>query len=102
MYSGLSIKRGSLQLNRALGLRDEAIMEIIQMCGYQAYANYCVAYNDCAPPERPRFSSFKEYVRHAETIREESEQIYGKDDSAKFLEHVHNGLSSNDVDKDFS
>ena len=100
LYSGHSIKRGSVQLYRSLGLRDEAIMEIIQMSGYQAYSNYCAAYNDCAPPELPRFNSVKEYVRHAETICEESEQIYGKDDFAKFLEHVHTGLVSNDVDSD--
>ena len=34
IYSGHSIKRGSVQLYRALCLRDEAIMEIIQMNGY--------------------------------------------------------------------
>ena len=55
MYSGHSIKRGSVQLYRALGIRDDEIMEIVQMSGYQAFANYCAAYNYCAPPELSRF-----------------------------------------------
>ena len=48
------------------------------------------------------FNSVNEYVRHAETICEESEQVYGKEEFAKFLEHVHTGLSSNDEGKDLS
>lgn len=102
MYSGNSIKRGSVQLYRSLGLPDVAIMEIIQMSGRQAYANCCAAYNDCVPQELPRFNSVKEYVCHAGTICEEYEHIRGKDNFAKFLKHVHTGPSSNDVDKDSS
>ena len=102
MYSEHSFTRGSVQLYRSLVLCDELIMKLSQMSGYQEYANYCDAYNNCAPPELPCFNLVKYYVRHAETICEESEQIYGKDDFAKFLEHVHTGLSLKYVDKDFS
>ncbi len=74
MYSGHSIKRGAVQLYRSLNLRDEQIMEIVQMKGSHAYANYCAAYNDCAPPSLPRFSSWRDFVNHAETIGLEQNQ----------------------------
>lgn len=68
MYTGQSIKRGSVQLHRSLGLRAEMIMEIIQMKGHHAYEKYCAAFNDCAPYDLPRFSSVHDYIKHAETI----------------------------------
>ncbi len=40
MYSGHSINREAVQLYRSLNLRDEQIMEIVQMKGSHAYANY--------------------------------------------------------------
>ena len=85
MYSGHSIKRGSVQLYRSLGLRDEAIMEIIQMSGQNAYANYCAAYNDCAPKSLPRFASVSEYIKHAEKIVTETDVIHSKEKFDGFM-----------------
>lgn len=85
MYSGHSIKRGSVQLYRSLGLRDEAIMEIIQMSGQHAYANYCAAYNDCAPQALPRFSSIKDYILHATKVTEESDLVHDKEAFMEFI-----------------
>ena len=76
MYSGHSIKRGSVQLYRSLGMHDEAIMEKIQMSGQHAYANYCAAYNDCAPPSLPRFNSVTTYIRHANKISKGSDLVH--------------------------
>jgi len=36
-------------------------MEIVQMKGPRAYANYCEAFNDCAPNSLPRFDSAKNF-----------------------------------------
>ena len=88
MYSGHSIKRGAVQLYRSLNMRDEQIMEIIQMKGPHAYANYCAAYNDCAPPSLPRFSSWKSYVKHAETIGMEQNLVYDQDEYDEFVLEV--------------
>lgn len=71
LYSGHSLKRGCVQLYRSLGMRDEHVMEIVQMSGDNAYANYCAAYNDCAPNELPRFNNLDAYIAHAETVKEE-------------------------------
>ena len=45
-YTGHSIKRGTVQLYRSLGVRDEQVRERIQITGPNAYANYTAAYND--------------------------------------------------------
>lgn len=68
IFTGHSIKRGSVQLYRSLSLRDEMIMEIIQMTVHHAYENYCAAYNDFAPEELPRFSNIADYIAHANII----------------------------------
>ena len=36
---GISAKQGAVQLYRSLGIRDEQVLEIIQMTGMNAYAN---------------------------------------------------------------
>ena len=71
LYSAHSLKRGCVQLYRSLGLRDENIMEIIQMTGPNAYTNYCAAYNDCAPSSLPRFNNYEDFIKHAQTLIEE-------------------------------
>lgn len=71
LYSGHSLKRGCIQLWRSLGLRDEQIMEIVQMCGTNAYANYCEVFNDCAPNDIPRFTNLQDMINHVETIKGE-------------------------------
>lgn len=80
MYTGHSIKRGSVQLYRSLGLRDEFVMQKIQMSGYRAYANYCAAYNNCRENDLPRFTNVKDYIEHAAQIAVESDIVY--DDGA--------------------
>lgn len=65
MYTGHSIKRVSVQLYRSHGIRHEMIIEIIQMKGHHAYANYFAAYNDCATRDLPRFNSEHDYIVHA-------------------------------------
>ena len=46
-------------------------MELIQMTGPNAYANYCTAYNDCAPTSLPRFTNYDDFIKHAMTPLEE-------------------------------
>ena len=46
-------------------------MEIIQMTGLHAYANYCAAYNDCAPSSIPRFTNVNDFMKRAESLIEE-------------------------------
>ncbi len=88
MYSGHSIKRGVVQLYHSLNLRDEQIMEIVQMKCSHAYANYCAAYNDCAPPSLPRFSSWRDFVNHAETIGLEQNLVYNQKKYEDFVVEV--------------
>lgn len=85
LYTGHSLKRGSVQLYRSLGLLDEYIMQLIGMTGPNAYANYCAAYNDCAPVELPRFSSVEEYIKHAKKIVEEGENVIDFSNYESFL-----------------
>ncbi len=47
-------------------------MEIIQMIGTNAYANYCAAYNDCAPADLPRFSNMRDVLEHAAALAAEA------------------------------
>ncbi len=47
-------------------------MEMIQMIGTNAYANYCAAYNDCAPTDLPRFSNVRDFLDHAAALVAES------------------------------
>ena len=71
MYTGHSLKRGCVQLYRSLNVRDEQIREIIQMRGAKAGLNYCIMYNDCAPPELPQFCSVNDFLKHASKISTE-------------------------------
>ena len=71
MYSGHSLKRGCVQLYRSMHVRDEQIMDIIQMSGPNAYYNYTVSYNTCAPPDLPGFDSVDEYISHANQLEKE-------------------------------
>lgn len=61
-----------------MGVRDEHIMEIIQMTGTNTYANYCAAYNDCAPQSIPRFTNLDDFLKHAKTLLQEENK--SKDD----------------------
>ena len=88
MYSGHSLKRGSIQLYRSLGLRDEYVMEKVQMVGQRAYATYCAAYNDCAPPSLPRFASCNEFVDHANRIQMEKELELNDAGYSKFMTEI--------------
>lgn len=74
MYSGHSLKRGCIQLYRSLDIRDEQIMQIVQMTGPNAYSNYCAANNDCAAEDLPRFSSVNMFMEHSDTLRDEEIQ----------------------------
>lgn len=85
MYSGHSIKRGSVQLLRTLGLRDEYVMQKVQMVGARSYANYCEAYNDCKPDDLPRFSSVEQCLQHAAYIRQQKEILLDETAFSNFL-----------------
>lgn len=87
-YTGHSLKRGSVQLYRSLNLRDEQVTETIQMKGPHAYANCCAAYNDCAPPNLPCFSSASNYIAHAEKIATESDWIHDSDAFEEFMKEI--------------
>ena len=88
MYSGHSLKRGSVQLYRSLGLRDEYVMQRVQMVGPKAYANYCEAYNDCAPEDLPRFASAEEYLEQADRLKKEKELALNPEAFSKFITEV--------------
>ena len=47
-------------------------MQRVQMTGQHAYTNNCLACNDCAPRELPRFSSSEDYIAHAQRISNEA------------------------------
>ena len=70
-YTGHSIKRGCVQFYRSLNVRDEYIMQIIQMTGDNAYRNYCAAFNDDAPEDIPRFSSIESLLVHCDSVLKE-------------------------------
>ena len=88
MYSAHSLKRGSVQLYRSLGLRDEYIMQKVQMVGPRAYATYCAAYNDCAPNDLPRFASAEEYIQHASRLMGERNLLLNDEAYENFLAEV--------------
>ncbi len=41
------------------------------MTGVNAYMNYCAYFNDCAPPDIPRFTNVGAFLQHAKTSRNE-------------------------------
>lgn len=96
MYSGHSLKRGSVQLYRSLGLRDEYVMQRVQMVGNRAYANYCEAYNDCAPEDIPRFASEEGYLQHAHRLMEEKKILADSAAYSKFLADLIDDEGSNE------
>ncbi len=84
-YTGHSLKRGSVQLYRSLNLRDEQVMEIVQMKGFHAYSNYCSSYNDCSPEDLPRFCSAEDYITHAEKLKHETDWVHDQEMFNAFL-----------------
>ncbi len=72
LYSGHSLKRGSFQLYRSFGRRDEQMIEIIQMIGKLHTQNYCAEYNDCAPTDLLRFSNLYDFLDHEARLVAES------------------------------
>jgi hypothetical protein len=54
-FSGHSIKRGSVQLYRKIGMSDVWIMQRINMVGEGAYTRYTEMYNEVAPMPVPHF-----------------------------------------------
>lgn len=71
LHSTHSLKRGWVQLYKSLGLRNENILEIIQMIGTNVYANYCAVYNDCTPNSLPSFTNYEDFIKHTQTLIEE-------------------------------
>ncbi len=88
IYSGHSTKRGSVQLFRSLGIRDEFVMQRDQMIGARAYANYCEAYNDCRPEDLPIFSSAEKYLEHAKHMMEQKEILLDEQAFPNFLSRM--------------
>ena len=70
-YSVHSLKHRFVQLYMPLGVRDENVMETIQMRGPNAYANYCAAYNDCGPTSLRRDTNYDDFIKHARTLIKE-------------------------------
>lgn len=85
MFSGHSLKRGSVKLYRSLGYRDEYIMDLVPMTGPNAYFSYCSAYNSCAPTELPRFTGRKDFLAHAEYLSQESEGLNNEETYEDFV-----------------
>lgn len=96
-YSGHSLKRGAFQLYRSLGLRDEFIMQKIQMVGNRANATYCAAYNDCSSQDLPRFANAEEYIGHAERIMGERNLLMDNEAYDYFLSHFIGDSSENNT-----
>lgn len=61
-------ERGSVQVHRSLGSKDEKIVKKVRMKGHNAYANFCEEYNKCAYHDILRFTSVEEYVKHMRNI----------------------------------
>ncbi len=97
MHSGHSLKRGSVQLYRSLGLRDENVMQRVQMVGPKAYMNCCEAYNDCAPEDLPRFASEDEYLQYAERLQEEKKLLLINDGFTNFMTEIAGIKENNDL-----
>lgn len=88
MYSGHSIKRGSVQLYRYLGLGDEMVLEIFHMSGHHAFANYCAAYNYCAPTELLYYASGRDYIAYAQTVAGETDIVYDEPAFEEWLKEM--------------
>jgi hypothetical protein len=57
IFSSHSIKRGSVQLYRKIGMSDQWIMRRIKMVGEFVYLRYTGAFNDAAPQDLPEFAN---------------------------------------------
>lgn len=88
MYTGNSIKRGSVQFYKSLSLKDECIMKKVQMIGSNAYLRYCEAFNDCAPQELPRFSCVEGYVAHAARLHKERQMFLSIPGYGKYMSYL--------------
>lgn len=64
LCTGHSLKRGSVQLLRTLGLKDLDIIRRIKMEGGRAYLRYAAAFNEFAPPPVPDFSCIEDMEAH--------------------------------------
>jgi hypothetical protein len=64
-FSGHSIKRGSVQLYRKIGMSDLWIMQRINMIGEGAYTRYTEMFNDAVPESVPNFSNVAAAVKWA-------------------------------------
>ncbi len=73
--TGHSIKRKCVQLYWSLGLRDEQMVEIVQMRVKNASTTYNAAYNDCHPPDIPKFTNGAALIKHEESA---SGELTGK------------------------
>jgi hypothetical protein len=68
-FTGHSIKRGSVQLYRTMGVTDNWIMRRINMTGEYAYLRYTEAFNDAAPTPIPEFSNLDAAIAWAANTR---------------------------------
>jgi hypothetical protein len=64
-FTGHSIKRGSVQLYRTMGVSDSWIMRRINKSGEYAYLRYTEAFNDAAPIPIPEFSNLEAFISWA-------------------------------------
>lgn len=69
-YIRFLTRKGFVPLIRAVGVKDEQIMKMIQMKSLIADANYCFAYEDCALCDLLRFTSTQSYAEHAQELLE--------------------------------
>lgn len=64
LFTGHSLKRGSVQLLRTLELKDEYVMRRIKMEGGPSYLRYIAAFNASGAPSIPDFASIEEMKSH--------------------------------------
>ena len=86
-YTGHSIKRGGVQLLRALGVTDATIMKWFGMSGEGSYIRYTEICNQSNFKEVPGFSSSDGMVNHVEALlnRQKAEEYISNEEVANWL-----------------
>ncbi len=91
-HTAHSLKRCAVQLYRTLRLRDECVMQKVQMVGSKAYASYCAGLNDCAPTDLSRFAWTEDFIGHAERMMDEKNLLLRDNVHEEFMSEVTKSL----------
>jgi hypothetical protein len=89
-FTGHSIKRGSAQLYRMMGVSDNLIMRRINMSGEYAYLRYTEAFNDTATIPISEFSNLEAVVAWAENSHHTIGYMLDQDEEEADVEYQTN------------